>query len=212
MAEPFIAQVDLFGFIYVPDHWAQCDGQVIAINTNQALFSLLGSAYGGDGRSTFALPDLRGRMAVSMGRYPGSLYDYDVGNTQGSETHTLNAQQMTRHFHLASFTASGGSGSASVTVAASTEEGDNATPSDNTFLGKATPPGGGADKPEKIYKDAPITGSTVHLGGIDVSGGGATEGSVSVNFTGSSQAFNLVQTSLILNCCIAMQGIFPSRN
>ncbi|MCJ8273441.1 MAG: tail fiber protein, partial [Psychrosphaera sp.] len=76
MAEPFIGEVDLYGFNFVPQNWAECAGGIIAISANQALFALLGTAYGGDGRTSFALPDLRGKLALSMGNHPGSQYDW----------------------------------------------------------------------------------------------------------------------------------------
>ncbi len=211
MAEPFIGQVDVFGFNFVPESWGPCAGSLISISSNQALFSLLGTAYGGDGRTTFALPDLRGKVAISEGMYPGSQFDWKVGKQGGAETHTLNIQELAQHAHSAVFTPSEVT-STNVKVAATAENGDNATPSNDAFLAQTFPPSVGPDKAELIYKTDPSPGSTVNLGGVNVSGGGALHGDITVGNTGSNQKFSLLQTGLILNYCIAMKGLFPSRN
>jgi len=97
-SEPFIAQITMFGGNFAPRGWAYCDGQLLPINQYQALFSLLGTTYGGDGRTTFALPDLRGRVAIHPGRGPG-LTVRTLGQKGGAETHTLTAAQMPAHTH-----------------------------------------------------------------------------------------------------------------
>lgn len=96
--EPFIAEIKLFAGNFAPLGWAFCEGQLLPINQNQALFSLLGTNYGGDGRTTFALPDLRGRVSVHPGAGPG-LSQYRLGEKGGAETITLTAQQMPAHSH-----------------------------------------------------------------------------------------------------------------
>ena len=88
MADPFIAEIRMVGFNFAPKGWATCDGQVLPLAQNQALFSLLGTTYGGDGRSTFALPDLRSRGPIHMGQGQG-LSPRDIGETGGSETAQL---------------------------------------------------------------------------------------------------------------------------
>lgn len=93
-----IAEIRMFGGNFAPRTWAFCDGQLLPISQNQALFSLIGTIYGGDGRTTFALPDLRGRVAVHPGQGPG-LSDYRVGQKGGSETNTLNVTQLPSHNH-----------------------------------------------------------------------------------------------------------------
>lgn len=100
MAEPFIGQITLFAGNFAPRGWAFCDGQLLAISSNSALFSILGTTYGGDGRTTFALPDLRGRAPIHAGRGPG-LSDRRLGQAGGSETVTLTAAQMPSHTHTA---------------------------------------------------------------------------------------------------------------
>ncbi len=105
--EPYIGQVCLFGFNYAPRGWALCNGQLLSIGQNSALFSLLGTMYGGDGISTFALPDLRGRVAINQGDFPG-LSKYVMGQSGGSETVTLNVTQMPQHIHTGQLHASNG--------------------------------------------------------------------------------------------------------
>lgn len=96
--EPFIAQIILFGGNFVPKGWAFCDGQVLPINAYPALFGLLGTTYGGDGRTTFALPDLRGRVPAHAGNGPG-LSPRRIGQMFGTETVTLTANQIPTHSH-----------------------------------------------------------------------------------------------------------------
>ena len=96
--EPFIGQIQAFGFNYPPRGWAKCEGQLLAINAYQSLFSLLGTTFGGDGRTTFGLPDLRGRSIVGMGNGPG-LGDVRWGEKGGAENHTLTAAQIPSHAH-----------------------------------------------------------------------------------------------------------------
>jgi len=91
--EPFIAEIIMFGGNFAPRGWAFCDGQLLSISQNTALFSLLGTTYGGDGRTTFGLPDLRGRVAMHPGNGPG-LSNYRLGQKGGSETNTLNSNQL----------------------------------------------------------------------------------------------------------------------
>ncbi len=96
--EPFIGMIQLFGFDWAPNGWARCDGQLLSISANTALFSLLGTTYGGDGRTTFGLPDLRGRAPVHDGQGPG-LTNRVVGEVYGQESVTLTAGQLPSHTH-----------------------------------------------------------------------------------------------------------------
>ena len=96
--EPFIGQIQLFGFGWAPVGWAVCNGQLLAISQNTALFSLLGTTYGGDGRTTFGLPDLRGRVPLGLGQGPG-LSTYDLGQVGGEESVTLTTAQLPSHNH-----------------------------------------------------------------------------------------------------------------
>ena len=98
MADPFVAEIRIFPFNFAPKGWAWCDGQLVPISQNTALFSLLGTTYGGDGRSTFALPDLQGRAPMHPGQGPG-LSLHDLGETGGSETVTLLESEIPSHSH-----------------------------------------------------------------------------------------------------------------
>ncbi|MEL7529951.1 MAG: tail fiber protein [Bacteroidota bacterium] len=98
--EPFIGQIIMFAGNFAPRGWALCDGQLLAISENSALFSILGTTYGGDGRTTFGLPDLRGRMPMHAGSGPGRT-PRSLGSTGGSETNTLSVPQLPAHNHTA---------------------------------------------------------------------------------------------------------------
>ena len=102
MADPFLSEIRMMSFNFPPKGWAFCNGQLIPINQNQPLFSLLGTTYGGDGRVTFGLPDLRGRVPISMGN------GYTLGQRGGEEGHTLTINEMAQHNHLANATNSNG--------------------------------------------------------------------------------------------------------
>lgn len=91
---PFLGEIRIFSFNFAPKGWAQCNGQLLPINQNQALFSLLGTKYGGDGRTTFALPDLRGRLAIHMGD------DHFLGERAGEEAHTLTIYEIPSDAHI----------------------------------------------------------------------------------------------------------------
>jgi microcystin-dependent protein len=98
MADPFVAEIRVFPFNFAPKGWAWCDGQLLPLSQNTALFSLLGTTYGGNGKSNFALPDLQGRAAMHPGQGPG-LSLHDLGETGGSETVTLLESEIPAHSH-----------------------------------------------------------------------------------------------------------------
>lgn len=100
MSEPFVGEIRMFAGNFAPRGWAFCDGQMLAINQNQALFSLLGTIYGGDGHTTFGLPDLRGRIPIHAGTGPG-LSPRQIGVTSGEEETTLNINELPHHAHSA---------------------------------------------------------------------------------------------------------------
>jgi microcystin-dependent protein len=98
VADPFVAEIRIFPFNFAPTGWAFCDGQLLPLSQNTALFSLLGTTYGGDGKSTFALPDMRGRAPMHPGQGPG-LSLYDLGQEGGSDTATLSVSEIPAHSH-----------------------------------------------------------------------------------------------------------------
>ncbi|SDE06821.1 phage tail protein [Aquimonas voraii] len=102
MAEPFLSEIRLMSFVFAPRGWALCNGQLLPINQNQGLFSLLGTTYGGDGRVNFALPDLRGRTPIHVGN------GHTLGERGGEQTHTLSIAEMPTHTHVLSATSTTG--------------------------------------------------------------------------------------------------------
>lgn len=118
--DPFIGEISIFAGNYPPKGWAFCQGQLLAISTNTALFAILGTTYGGNGVTTFALPDLRGRVLVGPGQGMGLQQSYSLGETGGQENVTLNINQMPAHNHVA-------------TVAANSNAGNSAAPNGHTL-------------------------------------------------------------------------------
>lgn len=170
MSEPFLAEVRIVGFNFAPRGWAFCDGQILPINQNQSLYSLLGTTYGGDGRTTFALPDLRGRTPIHVGSSNGS--HHELGQKSGEETHTLSAAEMPNHDHV---------------LQANSQDG-TAILADGKVFAKSL---------SNVYEDPTSL--------VDMQSGIVTN-------VGGGQAHDNMQPYLALNFCIALQGLFPSRN
>jgi microcystin-dependent protein len=166
MTEPFLGEIRIFSMGFTPRGWALCNGQLLPINQNQALFSILGTTYGGDGRTTFALPNLMGRVPLHTGS------GLTLGELAGEEAHTLTIAEMPSHMH----TAVGGN------VAA-----DQSNPTGSVW----------ANAPQNSYSTSP-DGSVMNPGAIGL--------------TGASQPHENMSPFLVLNFCIALNGIFPSRN
>ena len=188
--DPFIGQIQPFGFNFAPRGWAKCDGQLIAISSNSALFSLLGTTFGGDGRTTFGLPDLRGRSIVHIGHGPG-LSTITWGERGGVEQLYVTQANMPAHAHSLT------NGVADVTVYTKEDTGDSVNETDNgancLSTGGATP---------QIYQEDP-TGAD-KLGAVQISG--------TTNLAGASIPLQSRNPFLGINVCIALQGIFPSRS
>ncbi|HEY3412541.1 MAG TPA: tail fiber protein [Armatimonadota bacterium] len=149
MAEPFIGEIKMVGFNFPPLGWAGCDGATLSISQNTALFSLLGTQFGGDGRTTFQLPDMRGRVPIHQGSAPG-LSPFVIGQTGGAEAVALNAVQMPQHSHSLQGTSAAGN-TRTVSGAALAREAAGQT---------------------AVYNNAPTIDSTLNPSSIGISGGG----------------------------------------
>lgn len=203
MSEPFMGTVMIWAPNFAPRGWAFCQGQLLSISTNSALFSLLGVVYGGNGQTTFGLPNLAGRVPVGQGQSPGTS-SYTLGQTAGTENVTLTTAQMPMHNHGATFTQTGGNAS----FQASKLPAGSATPAPNSMLAQSVESGVGGSV--EIYGPAPTDPSNlVNLSGVSVSG---ITGTVAVAPNGSSLPFSIVQPYQVLNYVIALEGVFPSRN
>ena len=111
MSQPYIGEIRMFGGSFAPAGWAMCNGQLIPISENDALFNLIGTTYGGDGQSTFALPNLQSRVPIHMGQGPGIAQTYQIGESGGTESVTLTTQSIPQHTHPAMCSNAAGSGS-----------------------------------------------------------------------------------------------------
>ena len=203
--DPLLGTIMLFAGNFAPRNWSYCEGQLIAISSNSALFSILGTTYGGDGRTTFALPDLRGRVAVGPRRGPG-LSTFVLGERGGVEEVVLNTLQLPSHTHLAQVAGSvsiGGTASGTISTSAAS---DSSSP-DGKYPAPdpVAPPYGGTKGTGTMASDAvaiDTSGLTVNTSGIAVT-----------NLpTGGQQGHNNMQPYLAINYIIATVGIYPSRN
>jgi microcystin-dependent protein len=153
MSDQYVGQIQAFGFNFNPQGWFQCNGQLLAISQYQALFALIGTTYGGNGTTTFGLPDLRGRTPIHMGQGPG-LSNYNLGQASGTETVTLQINQLPFHNHQ--ITANSGNGSL--------------PPPTNNFLATAPPARGAATGPD-LYNTAATANTTLNTAAISFQGG-----------------------------------------
>ena len=173
-AEPFVGEIMMTGANFCPRGWANLDGQLLPINQNQALFSLLGTTYGGDGRTTFSLPDLRGRVPLHIGQGPG-LTDRRQGNKGGEENHVLNIAEMPQHQHE---------------LNASKGAANQSSPTDNLLANQS--------RKSRMYVPSgadPLT--PMHASAIGSAGG--------------NRPHNNMQPFFGIRFCMALQGVYPSR-
>ena len=190
--QPFLSQILIWPPNFAPQGWALCAGQVLSISQNTALFSLIGTFYGGDGVTTFALPNLQGRIPIGAGQGTG-LSPYNIGAVGGVESVQLNTSTLPSHSHSAS---------QNLTVQVPAVAGTGTTNAPSPSVTPAAPTDA-ARNPVNIYSNQ-AAGTT--LGSPTVSG------SVAIGATGNSQPHENRQPFLALNYIIALQGIFPSRN
>ena len=174
MSDPFVAEIRMFGFNFAPTGWAQCNGQLLPISQNTALFSLLGTFYGGDGKSTFGLPNLEGSVPLNQGQGPG-LSERFLGETAGTSAVSLLVSEMPAHAH---------------SVNCNPVAGNLPNPSNNMWspLTGRTPP--------NLYGAGPAD-TTMSPLAVGIAGGGLPH--------------NNMSPYLVVNFCIAMQGVFPPR-
>jgi microcystin-dependent protein len=173
MSDPFLGEIRMFGFNFPPSGWALCDGQLLTISQYSALFALLGTQFGGNGSTNFALPNLQSRVPVHMGTGPG-LSPYIIGQAGGNENTSVLIGNMPNHTHLVQCNTGGGN-------QASPANGFPAVESTGTSLD---------------YSNA--ADSTMNSAMVEAVGGGTP--------------INNIQPYLCVNFCIALEGIFPSRN
>ncbi|WP_299219384.1 tail fiber protein [uncultured Aquimarina sp.] len=195
--EPFLGQIILFGGNFAPRGWALCDGQLLPISSNSALFSILGTVYGGDGRTTFALPDLRGRVPMHAGNGPG-LSNRRLGSKGGGETHTLVTPELPSHNHLTQ-----NSESTDQTILLSTENAVNETPQAGDVPAVAQFGTGLSATKVKAFGPPtnPVNGQTIR-----------SNAGLTILNNGGGQSHNNMQPYLTTNYIIALQGLFPSRS
>jgi len=193
--EVYLGSIVAFGFGFTPQGWAQCNGQTMSITQNQALFALIGTYYGGNGISTFNLPNLQGRGALGQGNGAG-LGTYVIGEASGSPTAAILLANLPAHTHVATV--------APQSIQASSAAGTTTSPAGNNHAG--------------AYEGAPARG-----GGLFVANGSAgplaalasntiAGGAVTNALTGGSTPINVQSPYLAINFCIALTGFFPTRD
>jgi microcystin-dependent protein len=181
MGTPYMGELRIMSFNFPPKGWAFCNGQLMSINQNQALFSLMGTTYGGNGVTNFALPNLQTRTPLHMGS------GYVQGQTAGEYSHTLTIAELPQHIHLLSANDTQVATSNTVTATA------------NSVLGKAiTKPNQGTNTPLYPYSSTLASPTTLAPGAL--------------TFVGGNQPHENRQPFLVLNICISLQGVFPTRN
>ena len=184
---PYISEIALFPFNFAPRGWAMCLGQLLPINQNQALFSLLGTTYGGNGQTTFALPDLRGRVPLGFGEGPSA--SYSLGEAGGAETVALGVQHLPPHAHAIDTNALTGTATCG-----------------NTAANRRSPDGG-----LPAIEAAGVTATYSSVAPDANMRAGAVTVATTSTASGGGQAHSNLQPFLVLTYCIALQGDFPSR-
>jgi microcystin-dependent protein len=183
MSQPYIGQIMIFGGSFAPQGWAFCNGQTMDISQNDTLFNLIGTTYGGDGRTTFNLPDLQGRVPVHIGQGPG-LSNYNIGDKAGVESVTLTTPQLPAHNHQ-------------VAVVTGTTQGNTSTPGfqSNSVLA------------DEFQSQANAAFAYVANNGTNQ----VALGTKTIGLTGGSQPHENRQPFLAINYIISLFGVFPSQ-
>jgi len=208
MNDAFIASIMGFAGNFNPRGWALCTGATLAISSNTALFSLIGTIYGGDGRSTMALPDLRGRAPIGAGPAPG-MHTYEQGQRVGQESVTLFTQHMPSHTHTATL-------QVNVDVKAEmqgvNEEASTGDPTDAVVANSVYREGRSTTHPVDSYVKSPDSSKLVAMSDNAIKTDATASGTVTIANQGGNIAHENRSPSLVINWIIALQGIYPSRS
>lgn len=194
--ESYIGEIKAVAFDYVPTGWMFCDGRTLEVSKFQALYALLGTKYGGDGRSTFKLPDLRGRVAIGFGQAPGRD-SYKVGDVGGVERVRLTEAQMPRHSHNATLV------DAHVVIGCSTQTATSSVPTQNSVLAKSVVLEGRSESGENFIYNENTPNTNLSPSNIT--------GSISVADSGGDQTHSNMQPYSAINYIIAVEGVWPER-
>lgn len=182
MSTPYVGQLSMFAGNFAPAGWMFCAGQLLPISEYETLFNLIGTTYGGDGQSTFQLPDLRSRVPVHMGQGSG-LSNYTIGQSGGTESVTLNFQQIPQHNHLA--------------LTVTPTPGNTDTPASGTVM---------ADEQVNLGANSPFTYTPFNAATPNL----VTFAAATVANTGGSQSHENIQPILAINFIISLFGVFPT--
>jgi microcystin-dependent protein len=185
MSEPYVGQIEFFGFDYAPVGWVMCQGQLLPINQYQALFSLLGTTYGGNGTTNFQLPDLRSRVPIAQGA-SSQGQSWVLGEIQGEENHRILITELPIHTHALN------------AVASQTSTNNIDAPGPTAVLGQGFSNSGGTIAAASIYAADTAPSQNMSAQSLAITGGG--------------QPHSNLMPGLALNACIAISGLFPSRN
>ena len=214
MSEAFMGEIKAYGFSFAPRNFAYCNGATLGISQNTALFALLGTQFGGNGQTTFQLPNLGGRLAIGQGQSPGTS-SYVIGEVGGVENTTLTQSQMPQHTHLAQTTVTPNSSALS---AATTINALGAPTARSQSPANNFPTVGYDPVASTVMQNYAAAGNgtavTMNSGMATtaISGTVTATAATTVQIAGGSLPFSIQQPYLAINYCIATVGIFPSRN
>lgn len=208
MSQPFLGEIKAVGFSFPPRGYASCAGQILSIAQNTALFSLLGTTYGGNGQVTFGLPNLGGRVLVGQGQSPGTS-NYVMGETAGTEMVTLTQPQMPAHTHAAVVQPASlqgtGNATGNISIPANNAAGSASAPAPNRVLGTMSGGGYAGAAPNTTLEPFSATLPAT----VDIA---VPANFVQIGISGSNLPVQILQPFQVVNYVIAIEGVFPSRN
>ena len=210
--DSYLGEIRTISFNYPPRDWAFCEGQMLSIAEYSALFAIISTTYGGDGRTTFALPNLQGRAPLGVGQSPG-LYPVQYGEMGGRDIMTITTAHMPAHSHAAEFTptyANAGNGSTTADLKVTNGVGDASDPSLAKSI--ASQVKAGVSTGSSLSTTDATTTITDAVTGIESGGSSMTGGTVAVGNTGGGQAFDNRTPFVGMRYIISLKGMFPPRN